>query len=82
MEPIGWHDLRHSYGSHLAIRGAPLKVVQEWICPSTIEMTMRYAALSPDTWRAARSVSLTSPLRQRATSVQHRPRLPPTTCNN
>ena len=26
---IGWHDLRHTYGSHLAMRGVPLKVIQE-----------------------------------------------------
>ncbi|HVG57483.1 MAG TPA: site-specific integrase [Hyalangium sp.] len=26
---IGWHDLRHTYGSHLAMRAVPLKVIQE-----------------------------------------------------
>ena len=26
-----WHDLRHTYGSHLAMRGVPLKVIQELI---------------------------------------------------
>ncbi|CAM4473318.1 tyrosine-type recombinase/integrase [Corallococcus exiguus] len=53
---IGWHDLRHTYGSHLAMRGVPLKVIQELMGHSTIEMTMRYAHLSPDTRRAAVSV--------------------------
>ncbi|RKG70767.1 hypothetical protein D7V80_04200 [Corallococcus sp. CA054B] len=46
---IGWHDLRHTYGSHLAMRGVPLKVIQELMGHATIEMTMRYAHLSPET---------------------------------
>ncbi|MBZ4336449.1 site-specific integrase [Corallococcus sp. AS-1-12] len=45
---IGWHDLRHTYGSHLAMRGVPLKVIQELMGHATIEMTMRYAHLSPE----------------------------------
>ncbi|WP_373691542.1 tyrosine-type recombinase/integrase [Hyalangium versicolor] len=50
---IGWHDLRHTYGSHLAMRGVPLKVIQELMGHATIEMTERYAHLSPDTRREA-----------------------------
>jgi integrase len=46
---IGWHDLRHTYGSHLAMRGVPLKVIQELMGHASIEMTMRYAHLSPET---------------------------------
>ncbi|NTX39876.1 site-specific integrase [Myxococcus sp. CA033] len=53
---IGWHDLRHTYGSHLAMRAVPLKVIQELMGHATIEMTMRYAHLSPDTRREAVSV--------------------------
>jgi integrase len=49
----GWHDLRHTYGSHLAMRGVPLKVIQELMGYGTIDMTMRYAHLSPDTRREA-----------------------------
>ena len=53
---IGWHDLRHTYGSHLAMRGIPLKVIQELMGHATIEMTNRYAHLSPDTRREAVAV--------------------------
>ncbi len=40
---VGWHDLRHTYASHLAMRGVPLKVLQELMGHVTIEMTERYA---------------------------------------
>jgi integrase len=50
---IGWHTFRHTFASHLAMRGAPLGAVQALLGHSTITTTMRYAHLSPSALRSA-----------------------------
>jgi integrase len=50
---IGWHALRHTFASHLTMRGVPLKAIQELLGHATIEMTMRYSHLSPEVRRDA-----------------------------
>lgn len=50
---IGWHVLRHTFASHLVMRGAPIKAIQDLLGHATILMTMRYAHLAPEIARDA-----------------------------
>jgi integrase len=47
LREIRWHDLRHTFASHLVMAGVPLRQVQDWMGHSTIAMTMRYSHLVP-----------------------------------
>jgi site-specific recombinase XerD len=51
LRQITWHVLRHSFASHLVMRNAPIKAVQELLGHATILMTMRYAHLAPEVAR-------------------------------
>ncbi|MCQ2371236.1 MAG: site-specific integrase [Akkermansia sp.] len=42
---IGMHDLRHTYASHLAMKGVSLQVIQRLLGHADISMTQRYAHL-------------------------------------
>jgi integrase len=53
LKNVRFHDLRHTAASHLVMRGATLKEVQEILGHRTFSMTLRYAHLSPAHLRGA-----------------------------
>lgn len=51
-----FHDLRHTFASHLVMAGVDLVTVKELLGHKSLDMTMRYSHLSPDHKRKAVSV--------------------------
>lgn len=52
IKHLRWHDLRHTFGSRLAMAGVPLPQIKELMGHASIGMTMRYAHLAPSFARA------------------------------
>jgi integrase len=42
-----FHDLRHTFGTHMAAAGVPMRTLQEWMGHRDIETTQRYADYAP-----------------------------------
>jgi len=53
---VKFHDLRHTFASHLVMGGVDIRTVQELLGHKDIRMTMRYAHLGPDHMRNALTV--------------------------
>jgi integrase len=53
VENFRWHDLRHTFGSRLAMAGVPLYVIQRLMGHKSDRMTQRYAHLDASCLRDA-----------------------------
>jgi hypothetical protein len=45
---VRFHDLRHTFGTHMAAAGAPLRAIQEWMGHRDHSTTQIYADHAPD----------------------------------
>jgi len=48
VREIRFHDLRHTFGTHMAAAGAPLRAIQEWMGHADYKTTSIYADYMPD----------------------------------
>ena len=53
MRKIRYHDLRHTFASHLAMAGVPIRTIQELMGHETLDMTLKYAHLTEGHQREA-----------------------------
>ena len=53
LRKITWHVLRHTFASHLAMRGVPMRAIADLMGHSTTYVTELYSHLSPEVQRQA-----------------------------
>lgn len=73
IEHCRFHDLRHTFASHLLMNGASLKDVQELLGHKTFEMTLRYGHLSGEHKKNAVNLlnGLTAPKNETVTNCHN-----------
>jgi hypothetical protein len=47
MREIRFHDLRHTFGTHCAAAGVPMRTLQEWMGHAQLQTTEIYADYAP-----------------------------------
>jgi integrase len=75
VRKVRFHDLRRTFGTHMAAAGAPLRSLQEWMGHSDFRTTLIYAQYAPDQTRGAHFAALAFAAAgtAKATSRQSRP---------
>ena len=53
VNPITFHELRHTFGTQMAAAGAPLRAIQEWLGHADAKTTEIYAHYAPDSTNGA-----------------------------
>jgi site-specific recombinase XerD len=74
IEHFTWHDLRHTFGSRLAMRGVDLRKIQDLMGHKTISVTLRYVHISqPDLLAEVEKLVSAPSATKGATSEQRQP---------
>jgi integrase len=69
LRPVRFHDLRHTFGTHCAAAGVPMRTLQEWMGHRDIKTTLIYADYAPSAQEKAmveQAFKPTEPAEQRA----------------
>ncbi|MGI9185062.1 MAG: tyrosine-type recombinase/integrase [Solirubrobacteraceae bacterium] len=47
VREVRFHDLRHTFGTHMAAQGVPMRTLQEWMGHRDFKTTLIYADYAP-----------------------------------
>jgi integrase len=53
IENFRFHDLRHTFASHLVMKGVDIRIIQQLLGHKTLAMTMRYSHVSNEAMKTA-----------------------------
>jgi Phage integrase family len=71
VRPVRFHDLRHTFGTQVASRGAPIIAIKDWMGHSKIETTMIYVDWAPDPHGASWIVNGFTPRNNGSNNCSH-----------